>query len=58
MQSETYHIKCGVPQGSIMGSLLFIIYMNDIFNISVSIHDPYADDTCVLLNGNYLNNLI
>ena len=59
MQSETHHVKCGVPQGSIMGSLLFIIYMNDICNVSKFLYTIlYADDTCVLLNGKYLNNLI
>ena len=52
MQSTTLPISCGVPQGSILGPLLFIITMNDIGNVSEFLYTIlYADDTCVLLNG-------
>ena len=57
--SETRGIKCGVPQGSILGPLLFIISVNDICNVSLMLFKIlYADDTCVLTSGNHLNDLI
>lgn len=46
--SETYNILFGVPQGSILGPLLFILYTSNITSIAhsfgISIH-LYADDT-------------
>ena len=52
-------IKCEVPQGSILGPLLFILSVNDICNVSpILFKILYADDTCVLISGNHLNNLI
>ena len=51
-QSETLPIKFGVPQGSILGPLLFICVMNGIGNVSDFLYTIlYADDTSVLLNG-------
>jgi len=52
VSSNIGHITCGVPQGSVLGPLLFLIYMNDIHR-AVPGHDVklFADDTNVFIIG-------
>ena len=46
VNSETSFISCGVPQGSILGPLLFLLYTNDLPNCNLlSDVRMYADDT-------------
>lgn len=57
--SDYNSINCGVPQGSILGPLLFLLYINDIANISNILFPViFADDTNVFLKGNTVGDVM
>ena len=57
--STMKNINCGVPQGSILGPLLFILYINDISNVSHKVLPIlYADDSNLFVKGNNIDEMI
>ena len=57
--SQMRRITCGVPQGSILGPLLFILYVNDMINCSKLLHFIlFADDTNLFYSSSNYNDLM
>ena len=56
--SESLEINCGVPQGSVLGPLLFLLYINELPNISNVLNFYlFADNTNIYYESNLLQEL-
>ena len=58
ISSKPENVSCGVPQGSVLGPLFFILYINDIYeSVSPDSIRLFADDTSLTQSDKNLNKL-
>ncbi len=59
IKSDIKEINCGVPQGSVLGPLLFLIYINDLPNtLNILKAILFADDSTVYASATSLGDLV
>jgi len=54
-KSSLLPLTVGVPQGSVLGPILFLLYINDLPNCSDILSLLFADDTTLLLSHSDIN---
>ena len=55
--SQPASVYCGLPQGSVLGPLLFLIYVNDMSQAVKCDLFLYADDTCLVCQHKDINKI-